>query len=79
MKEKTKQYTVVVGFPWRGGHWTTVGQPLQLLDCEAGALKRAKKIKLKTVSDVDSIAESDAELITDADIKLIEEEANAGE
>lgn len=49
---KTKQpsrttYVVVVPFPWRG-HWTTKGQELNLLACEAQALLIVSKIELKS-------------------------------
>lgn len=71
MKERPKNYEVLVGFPWRG-HWTTAGQPLQLLDCEAGALKRAKKIKPKSAEA--GIDESDIDLITESDLERITQE-----
>lgn len=49
---KTKQpsrttYVVLVPFPWRG-HWTTKGQELNLLACEAQALLIVSKIELKS-------------------------------
>jgi hypothetical protein len=41
-------YTVLVPFPTGGGHWSSVGQQLQLLDVEAGALRSAGRLGLKT-------------------------------
>jgi len=44
-----QNYKVLVAFKWRG-HWREPDEQLQLLDCEAEALKRAGKIKLATVA-----------------------------
>lgn len=40
-------YTVLVPFPTGGGHWSSVGQQLQLLDVEACALRSAGRLELK--------------------------------
>jgi hypothetical protein len=48
-KMATRQtYTVLVPFPTGGGHWSSVGQDLDLLDVEASALHFAGRLELKT-------------------------------
>jgi len=44
-------YTVLVPFPTGGGHWSTVGQELDLLDIEASALRTAGRLELTSVLD----------------------------
>jgi hypothetical protein len=39
-------YTVLVPFPTGGGHWSSVGQELDLLDVEASALRTAGRLEL---------------------------------
>jgi len=46
---KKQTYKVKVALKWRG-HWREPDEQLQLLDCEAEALKRADKIELSTVA-----------------------------
>lgn len=41
-------YTVLVPFPTGGGHWSSVGQELDLLDVEASALHFAGRVEPKT-------------------------------
>jgi len=43
-------YTVLVPFPTGRGHWSSVGQELELLDVEASALHSAGRLQLKTSS-----------------------------
>lgn len=43
-------YTVLVPFPVGRGHWSTVGQDLDLLDVEANALLSAGRLTLKSAS-----------------------------
>lgn len=43
-------YTVLVPFPTGRGHWSSVGQELDLLDVEASALRSAGRLQLKTTS-----------------------------
>ncbi|MBN6775538.1 hypothetical protein JRG42_20570 [Pseudomonas granadensis] len=43
-------YTVLVPFPTGRGHWSSVGQELELLDVEASALHSAGRLQLKTTS-----------------------------
>ena len=40
-------YTVLLPFPTGGGHWSSVGQELELLDVEASALRSAGRLELK--------------------------------
>lgn len=40
-------YTVLLPFPTGGGHWSSVGQELDLLDVEASALCSAGRLELK--------------------------------
>ncbi|XKU43397.1 hypothetical protein BG51_12470 [Pseudomonas [fluorescens] ATCC 17400] len=42
-------YTVLIPFPTGGGHWSTVGQELDLLDVEASALRTAGRLELTSV------------------------------
>jgi hypothetical protein len=44
-------YTVLVPFPTGGGHWSAVGQELDLLDVEASALRTAGRLELTSVLD----------------------------
>lgn len=39
-------YTVLIPFPTGGGHWSTVGEELNLLDVEASALRTAGRLEL---------------------------------
>ena len=39
-------YTVLIPFPIGNGHWSTVGEELQLLDVEASALRTAGRLEL---------------------------------
>ncbi|ROM70293.1 hypothetical protein BK654_28595 [Pseudomonas brassicacearum] len=41
-----KQYTVLLPFPIGGGHWSSIGQKLELLDVEASALRSAGRLEL---------------------------------
>lgn len=42
-------YTVLTPFPTGAGHWSTVGQELELLDVEASALRTAGRLELTSV------------------------------
>jgi hypothetical protein len=46
-----KQYTVLLPFPTGGGHWSSAGQTLDLLDVEASALRSAGRLELTRVFD----------------------------
>lgn len=41
-----QKYTVVVPFPVGGGHWSTAGEELDLLDVQAHALVTAGRLRL---------------------------------
>jgi len=43
-------YTVLVPFPTGGGHWSSIGQELDLLEVEASALRNAGRLELKSTS-----------------------------
>ncbi|WP_077044328.1 hypothetical protein [Pseudomonas sp. KK4] len=51
-------YTVLVPFPTGGGHWSSVGQQLQLLDVEARALRSAGRLELKKIEATDPASPS---------------------
>lgn len=42
-------YTVLVPYPTGGGHWSTAGEQLDLLDVEASALRSAGRLELTSV------------------------------
>ncbi|AZD65134.1 hypothetical protein SAMN04489802_5274 [Pseudomonas chlororaphis] len=50
-------YTVLVPFPTGGGHWSSVGQQLELLDVEASALRAAGRLELTRVLETRQQAE----------------------
>ncbi|WP_277593003.1 hypothetical protein [Pseudomonas chlororaphis] len=50
-------YTVLVPFPFGGGHWSSVGQQLELLDVEASALRAAGRLELTSVLETRQQAE----------------------
>lgn len=47
-------YTVLLPFPTGGGHWSSVGQELDLLDVEASALRSAGRLELKKTEAAES-------------------------
>jgi hypothetical protein len=51
-------YTVLLPFPIGGGHWSSIGQELQLLDVEASALRIAGRLELKNTAAAESAAPS---------------------
>jgi len=42
---KRENYTVLIPFPKGSGHWAAKGETLDLLEVEAGQLRRAGRIK----------------------------------
>ena len=42
-------YTVLIPFPTGAGHWSRVGEELELLDVEACALRTAGRLELTSV------------------------------
>lgn len=51
-------YTVLLPFPTGGGHWSIVGQELDLLDVEANALRSAGRLELKKTEAAESASAS---------------------
>jgi len=51
-------YTVLLPFPTGGGHWSTTGQELDLLDVEANALLSAGRLTLKKTEAVEPASAS---------------------
>ncbi|MGY2338484.1 hypothetical protein ACW9HW_04450 [Pseudomonas sp. SDO5532_S415] len=51
-------YTVLRPFPTGGGHWSSIGQELQLLDVEASALRSAGRLGLKKTEAAESASPS---------------------
>ncbi|WP_447800405.1 hypothetical protein [Pseudomonas kilonensis] len=51
-------YTVLLPFPTGGGHWSSVGQELDLLDVEANALRSAGRLALKKTEVVEAASAS---------------------
>ncbi|WP_214511563.1 hypothetical protein [Pseudomonas brassicacearum] len=51
-------YTVLLPFPTGGGHWSSVGQELDLLDVEANALRSAGRLALKETEAVEAASAS---------------------
>ncbi|WP_058542793.1 hypothetical protein [Pseudomonas fluorescens] len=51
-------YTVLLPFPTGGGHWSSVGQELDLLDVEASALRSAGRLALKKTEVVEPASAS---------------------
>ncbi|NUU35630.1 hypothetical protein [Pseudomonas sp. C2B4] len=51
-------YTVLRPFPTGGGHWSSLGQELQLLDVEANALRSAGRLELKKTEAAESASPS---------------------
>ncbi|CAI8968397.1 Phage protein [Pseudomonas sp. IT-P12] len=53
-------YTVVRPFPVGGGHWSSIGQALNLLEVEASALRTAGRLELKKTEAAESASPSTA-------------------
>lgn len=51
-----KNYTVLVGYPKGGGHYTKSGQAVDLLDVEAFALVQAGRIRLTAEIEAEAAA-----------------------
>lgn len=49
-------YTVLVGYPKGGGHYTKTGQAVDLLDIEAFALVQAGRIRLTSEIEAEAVA-----------------------
>lgn len=51
-----KNYTVLVGYPKGGGHYTKSGQSVDLLDIEAFALVQAGRVRLTSEIEAEAAA-----------------------
>lgn len=51
-----QKYTVLIPFPTGGGHWSAVGQELDLLDVQAQQLEAVGRIKLTAQIAADAAA-----------------------
>lgn len=51
-----KNYTVLVGYPKGGGHYTKAGQNVDLLDVEAFALVQAGRVRLTAEIEAEAAA-----------------------
>lgn len=56
MAHERKSYTVLIGYPAGGGHWTEAGDKLDLLDVEALALEQAGRITLTSQVEAEQAA-----------------------
>jgi len=56
MAHERKSYTVLIGYPAGGGHWTEAGDKLELLDVEALALEQAGRIQLTSQVEAEQAA-----------------------
>ncbi|TWC49607.1 hypothetical protein FBY04_12178 [Pseudomonas sp. SJZ080] len=53
-------YTVLLPFPTGGGHWSSIGQEMHLLDVEASALRNAGRLELKKTEAAETASTSTA-------------------
>lgn len=56
-----QKYTVLIPFPTGGGHWSTVGQELDLMDVQAQQLEAVGRIKLTAQVAAEAAAASSVE------------------
>ncbi|MBU6956365.1 hypothetical protein KRR23_01205 [Pseudomonas sp. CVAP len=49
-----QKYTVLIPFSTGGGHWSSAGQQLELLDVEASALRSAGRLELTSVLEAEA-------------------------
>ena len=56
-----QKYTVLIPFPTGGGHWSAVGQELDLLDVQAQQLEAVGRIKLTAQIAAEAAAAAPAE------------------
>ncbi|MBA1250912.1 hypothetical protein [Pseudomonas luteola] len=58
MAHPRQKYTVLIGYPKGGGHWTTAGETVDLMDVEAHGLRAAGRIKLTSEIEAEKAAAS---------------------
>ena len=56
-----QKYTVLIPFPTGGGHWSAVGQELDLMDVQAQQLEAVGRIKLTAQIEAEAAAAAPAE------------------
>lgn len=56
-----QKYTVLIPFPTGGGHWSAVGQELELMDVQAQQLEAVGRIKLTAQIAAEAAAAAPAE------------------
>lgn len=54
-------YTVLIPFPTHAGHWSVVGEELDLLDVEATALRTAGRLELTSILNTTSAPKATTE------------------
>lgn len=64
-----KNYTVLIGYPRGGGHYTKSGQAVDLLDIEAFALVQAGRIRLTAEIEAEAAAAAAGSKVTKAAAK----------
>jgi hypothetical protein len=52
-----QNYTVLIPFPKGGGHWSVVGEQLDLMDVQASALRTAGRLELTSTIEAARAAE----------------------
>lgn len=56
-----QKYTVLIPFPKGGGHWSRVGEELELLDVQAQQLEVVGRIKLTAQIEAEAAAAAPAD------------------
>lgn len=56
-----QKYTVLIPFPTGGGHWSRVGEELDLLDVQAQQLEVVGRIKLTSQIEAEAAAAAPSE------------------
>jgi hypothetical protein len=66
-----KNYTVLIGYPKGGGHYTSAGDTVDLLDVQARALRQAGRIRLTADIEAEAAAAAavEVEVAATADVE----------
>lgn len=59
---KRQKYTVLIPYPKGGGHWSSVGDNVELLDVQAQQLEAVGRIKLTAQIEAEAAAAAAAEV-----------------